>query len=281
MKIDSSFNNIFLNDKKKDISFKAGLTRQMLQEIQNIDALTISNRLATKGIQTDFKGNKVVAWCCDKTIDIIQQFNKKFKAKLPLPKGIYVEDFRNLNDNPSAFGTCNLLPSYLRKNSDEIIPEKTLFFNSMINWDDVDKISDVNFAEKMFSSDFFLYPFLHEFSHVAHVDRLIKNFKGDKLVSKIELARKSELIKKLPQQVQDEMSLICDYALKNSLDTIACDLPPKIICSLDKNTLVPTKNLFIGTPYENLYFWQRKPKSLNKEQSLQEILRNFWDGNFD
>jgi len=59
------------------INFKAGLTSKMLQEIQREDVLEISSRLAQKGIPTDFKNNKIVAWCCDKTIDILQKLNDR------------------------------------------------------------------------------------------------------------------------------------------------------------------------------------------------------------
>lgn len=261
------------------VAFRAGLTPKMLQEIEATDVLEISNRLAKKEIPTDFQHNKVVAWCCDKTVRIIEQFNKNFKTKLSLPKGIYVEDFRHLHDNPNAFGTCNLLPFELRRNSKERIPEKTIFFNSSINWDDVDRISDVNFAGKMFSSDFFLYPFMHEFTHAIHVDRLIQKFEGDELVSKVELAREHKPIQILTQQRKDEIASICNYALKNPLDTIACDLPTKIISGIDKETLVPRKNPFITTPYELIPFWKKQPKTSGN--SLDQILRSFWNGDFN
>ncbi len=54
-----------------------------------------------------------------------------FGLKLALPKGIFVEDFKDLNvDNPSMYGFCNLAPTKLKKNSDEITPSRIIFFNS-------------------------------------------------------------------------------------------------------------------------------------------------------
>ena len=52
---------------------------------------------------------------------------------------------------------------------------------------------------------------------------------------------------------------------------------------LDKETLMPTKNPFKGTPYEKLSFWQRVniPNCSDDERSLNEILRNFWNGKFE
>ena len=80
-----------------------------MQEIQRADILEISSRLAKKGIPTDFKGNKIIAWCCDKTIEIFEQINQKFKTNLSLPKGIFVENFQSLNvDTPNMYGFCNL-----------------------------------------------------------------------------------------------------------------------------------------------------------------------------
>lgn len=273
--------NTIAKTQSQKLSFGGGLTAKMVQEIQQADVLEISNRLAQKGIPTDFKGNKVVAWCCDKTVSLFQQFNKKFGTRLALPKGIYVEDFKNLNDNPNAFGTCNLLPSQLRKNSPKRISEKTIFFNSLINWNEVDALSDFNFEKRMFSSDFFLYPFLHEFSHVLHLDKLIKNFDGKILKSKFESVKNQNQIIEFRNKYKDTISSICDYALKNPLDAIACDLPTKIINSIDKNNLTPLKNPFVKTPYEIIPFWKKTQKHPNQDEHLEQVLRNFWNGEFD
>ena len=71
---------------KQNIAFEAGLTPKMIQEIQQADVLEISSRLAKKGMPTNFKGNKIVAWRRDKTIEIFEQLNNKYKLKLTFPK---------------------------------------------------------------------------------------------------------------------------------------------------------------------------------------------------
>ncbi len=80
-----------------------------------------------------------------------------------------------------------------------------------------------------------------------------------------------------------KLSQICNYALKNPFEAVACDISRVIADSLDKNTLMPIRNPFIGTPYEKLSFWQRVniPKYSDEERPLKEILRNFWNGKFE
>jgi hypothetical protein len=120
---------------------------------------------------------------------------------------------------------------------------------------------------------------MHEFSHVSHIDRLIKKARGEKLVNRVQLARKHEPIQNLAQQHRDGIALICNYALKNPLDAIACDLPTRIISCINKENLRPIKNPFITTPYEIVPFWEKIPKT--SSNSLDKILKNFWNGKFD
>lgn len=55
-----------------------------------------------------------------------------------------------------------------------------------------------------------------------------------------------------------------------------------VVSCLDKDTLMLTRNPFIGTPYENLSFWQRVNVSdySDEDRPLKEILRRFWNGKF-
>lgn len=270
---------------KQKVNFGAGLTPQMIQEIQRADVLQISNRLAKKGIPTDFRDNKVLAWCSDKTVEIFQQLNERFDANLALPKGIYVEDFKKLNvDSQYLLGTCNLRPTFFRKGSNERTPSRTIFFNTMHNWNNINSMSDVNYAEKHFSTDLFLYPFLHEFSHVIHENRLLNKLGGKKLNKMLEDLNEESQIQKYRKLYNERVKQICNYAANTPLDAIACDLPKVIVNSLNKETLMPTKNPFIGTPYEEPSFlkkWLPQKKYSDQDRPLQEILRNFWNGKFD
>lgn len=278
----------------QEIAFGAGMTAKIAQEINNVDVLEISNRLAQKGIPTDFKGNKVVAWCSEKAVKIFEELNEKFGTKLALPKGIYVEDFDKLNiDRQNMYGFCNLTPTALKKGSSEIIPSRTLFFNAhqdqlsqpLYNWDYIDQIADYRYATKQASTDSFLDIFLHEFAHVAHEDKLLKKFGGDVLLKKILSAKDLDKIEEYQRKYGQKISGICNSALYDPFEAVACDMSKTVANSLDKETLIPTRNPFIDTPYEKLYFWQQKrtkiPVYSDQDRPLIEILRNFWNGKFE
>ncbi len=177
----------------QNIEFGAGLTRKMMQEIQQADVLEISNRLAKKGIPNDFKGNKVVAWCCDKSINILEQINERFGQRLALPRGIYLEDFEKLNlEEENAIGFCNLSRTHLVKNSSEETPSRVIYFDTLeqkrakthsdiqwlYNWDNIDQISDYRYATGQAGTDSFLDIFIHEPSHNLHLDQLLQSIVG-------------------------------------------------------------------------------------------------------
>lgn len=299
MKVVFSFQKDSLaKPQKQSVVFGAGLTPKMMQEIQQADILTISSKLAKKGIPTDFKENKVIAWCCDKIVEIFEQLNKEFGQKLALPKGIFVEDFEKLNiDNPIIPGFLNPTRTNLIINSDEIIPAQTIFFNSYksisnsipsemkkyYDWDFINEIADYDFSKKYSSTDFFLYYFLHEFSHLTHEDRLLNKMSSQNFDKKLDLIKSKVQIEQYHKKYGEKVSQICNNALENPFDAVACDMSWVIAESLDPKTLLPTRNPFIGTPYENLSFWQKVniPNYMDEERPLNEILRRFWNGKFD
>lgn len=294
----SSQKNNNFNPPKYQVDFGAGFTHKMVEEIQSADVLEISNRLAKKGINTNFNGNKVVAWCGSKTVEIFEQLNKRFGTHLALPDGIYVEDFDKLNIPQKTLASfCNLAPSNLRKNSNDIVPAKTLFFNTfetvaqsasqntkwIYNWENIDEIADINYLIGHSSTDHFLGTFIQEASHNAHLVRVSKKIGGDSLVEKIKLFDNEQTTKEYLQKCGKKLAQISTCALKNPLEAVASDMSKIIAESLDPKTLNTTKNPFIGTPYENLSFWQRAniPNYSDEERPLNELLRNFWNGKFD
>lgn len=300
MKVVFSFQkNNSLKPQKQNAVFGAGLTPKIAQEIQQVDDLAISNRLAKKGIPTEFKGNKVVAWCCDKTVEIFEQLNEKYHTRLALPKGIYVDDFEKLNvDDVNATGFCNLFPTdKFKKNSNEFVPGDVIFFNSfetfknqfpiewqvLHNWNKINTIADAQYVTKYSSTNHFLDVFIHEFSHSTHEERLRKKIGGEVLEVKIDSVKTAKNIEEYKQKYGEKISQICKYALTNPLEAVACDMSRIITSCLDGNTLMPRKNPFIGTPYERLSLWKRVniPYYVDEQRPLIEILRNFWNGNFD
>lgn len=276
MKVIFSFqNNNSSKIKKQPVAFEAGLTPKMMQEILQTDVLEISSKLAGKGIPTDFKGNQIIAWCCDKTVELFEQFNKQYATNLSLPRGIYVNDFKNLNtDTPRAYGICNLTRTELIKGSKEIVPPQVVFFNTEYNWNNIDLMADRSYASKHSSTDFFLYPVWHEFAHVLHEDNLLETFDGKKVLKKILTAKKPREIILYRKKYGDRISQICTYALTDPIEAIGCDLPVRILTSIDKENLKPIKNPFIDTPYEKGVI---SKKYSDKERPLPEILRNIWN----
>lgn len=263
----------------KNIAFEAGLTPKILREIQQSDVLEISKMLEEKGIPNDFQGNKMIAWCCAKTVEIFEQFNDKFGTNLSLPRGIFAVDFKYLStETPHAYGLCNLTRTTLIKGSNEIIPSRIVFFNTEHNWDNINTIADQRYARKIAGTDFFLYSMFHENAHVTHEDNLLRKFDGETVAKKIISATKPWKKFIYKTKYGGRISQICSYATQDPLESIACDMPIKLIDSIDKETLKPIKNPFIGTSYEE---GVKVQKYSDKERPTNEILRNFWNGKFD
>lgn len=274
-------NNNFSKPQKQKIAFEAGLTQKMIQEIRQTDTVQISRKFAQKGIPTDFKGNKVIAWCCYKTAELIEQANKRFGVNLALPRGIFVEDFDNLRVGDSEMtGFCNHAQAKLYKNSDAITPSRTIFFNSIHNWHNVDSMSDSRFATRHSGSDFFLDIFFHEFSHVLHDEHLLDLYDPQTVLAKLQFTQDPHNVAKFQAQYGATVSKVCNYAKTNPLETVACDLSRKLAQSLDKKALIPVQTPFLRVPYKNdeLSFVE----SLEfKISPLKQALRRFWDGKFE
>lgn len=301
MKISLFFqNNNSSNTQRQNVSFRAGLTREIAEQINRTSIADISKKLEHEsGIPSDFQGNPVVAWGSAKAVEIFQQLNKRFGLKLALPKGTYLKDFERLHvDDPNATGYCNLFPTRkLKKDSDELVQEGVIFFNSyetmrkknpllyqlLFNWNKINTIADNNFSSKHSGTNHFLDPFIHELSHAAYLERLQKKIGRKNLETRIRTIKSAEKVRKCQEKYGERISQICEYALSNPLEAIACDMSKLITGCLDEKTLMPTKNPFVGTPYERLSLWQRTgiPYYTDEQRPLPEILRNFWNGNFN
>lgn len=279
MKVIFSLQNNNVSKPQNQLTFEAGLTPKMAHEIRTADVLEISDRLEQKGIPVDFKNNKVVAWCCDRAVGVIEQVNQRFGTNLSLPKGIFITDFRDLKiDDPKLTGFCNLAPMALLKGNDTIFPSRIILFNSRIPWNHIDEISDRNYASRNHSTDFFLYPFFHELSHVSHEDHLLESCDGEAVLQKILSAQDPEKIREYQRKYGGRIAQICNYALTNPIEAVGCDMPVKIIASLDKENLTSIRNPFVGTPYEKSAVSREYS---DRKRPLQEILRRFWNGEFD
>ena len=266
-------------------TFRAGLTNQIKNEINSCDVRKISHELRNVNIESDFKGNKVVAWCVFRCTKLITEINNKHGLNLALPKGIFVEDFSKLNvNNQDAFGFMNFAPTFLHSDKKIITPEKTIFFNEFKDmnyksgnkiWEQSDEIADMNFENKGATTDFFLEIFLHEFAHVIHEGNMqTKIHNGSNLVNIIISMLKSQnpAFQKLRPEISEK---ICQYATTNQLEMTACDLTKRILDNASRETLQPIGNFTRNSPY--------KVKNIFKEiftlnNKFNELLQNTWNG---
>ena len=182
------------------ISFGAGWTRAVEKQIEKCDVAEIVQRLAKQGIESDFKNNKIIAWCSDQVIRIFNTLNKKYKLNLDLPKAIFVEDFATLNiPNKGDRGLCNWHPAHLFSSPDKITGERTVLLNSfdsqlestppnlqwLFRWEQIDTITEQAYKEGKISSNHFLHFFIHEFCHSAHNGHLYRQLGSKEMLKKL------------------------------------------------------------------------------------------------
>ena len=271
-----------------NINFKAGLTGSMRKEIQACDISRIASELSKEGINTDFKNNKLIAWCCYKCAEIIKTLNKQYKLKLGLPAEIIVEDFNKLNlTQKNSVGFANIAPTNLYVGKDDIVKGKTIFFNEFKGfnhskgnefWDRIDNMADENFEKHLSATDFFLETFIHEFMHVTHENHLINKFGSHKFITIAQKALTPPNIQRFQDKYESLADNICSYAASNPMETVACDLSKRLIKSIDKNTLTVQNNFMQKSPYENRAFYMI---SLQKHDNMFKLLKNLWNGKFD
>lgn len=251
------------------LNFKAGLTSKMRNEISSCNVKAVSTELLRNGIKTDFKDNKFIAWCVLKTYQIVKNFRFGF------PNAIIVEDFNRLrNQSNDYMSFCNVAPTKLYKDNENITAEKSLFFNQNINWERIDNIADEHFDIGLSPNNFFLNVFLHEFAHSMHEQNLLDKMDGTTLIQKIN--KSSETVNQLEfhKNFDDILSVICPYAATNAFEAVACDLSNMIIKNLNKNTLEVNTKFINNSPYRIQKWWNLHLR----ENILSKTLRHFWNG---
>lgn len=272
------------------LNFKAGLTSKIQQEIARTDVIKISQEFFNHGIETDFKNNKVIAWCSLQCLKLIKFMNETYRLNLGLPNGIFVEDFNKLNvAEKEATGFLNFAPTKLYLGADKITPEKTIFFNEFEEfnysggnefWNRIDRMSDENFDHRFASTDFFLEPILHEFLHSVHEDNLIQKLGGKRVLEILKSALTPLHIKTFIAKYDRLLEPICTYASTNPFEAIACDFSKRTIENLDKTTLLPQSNFILKSPYKKQNFLESL--FIHKSESeLTQTLHRFWNGKME
>ena len=268
-------------------NFQAGLTSKMQNEIRSADVSKISREFLNNGIETDFKENKILAWCSLQCLKIIKTINEKYGLNLGLPNGVFVEDFKKLNiKEGNATGFLNFAPTKLHLSENKITPEKTIFFNEFKGfnysggnefWDRIDRMADENFDRHFSSTDFFLEPILHEFLHAVHEQNLIQKLGGKKLVKLLEETLTPPKLETFRAKYGRMLEKICTYASETPFEAVACDLSKRTIENLDKTTLLPQSNFIKSSPYRKLSPLKRH-FIYESESTPTRTLRHFWEG---
>lgn len=277
-------------DNYSSIKFQAGLTTQMKLDIVRSDVKKIESEFHKHGMVADFKNNRIVAWCSLKCLEIIKELNRRFGLNLGLPTGVCVEDFSKLHlKHQEACGACNVMPTKLYKNFDVIVPQKAIFFNEYaqenfpggnMHWNHIDELTTLSKKQEFSPSDFFLEPFLHEFMHVVHEEHLLNKLGSNNLVERLVVADLKENRTKFDNKYYQILyKNCCYYATSSPMEAIACDLTSRVINCLDKNTIKPTSNFVVKSPYREFTF-KEKLLAPFKESEYDRIIKRFWDGNF-
>ena len=272
------YNVIQITSNQNNFSFKAGLTSQMKREIAACDVNKITAYFSKYKITSDFQNNKTAAWCVLKCFEVLKILNQKYKVNLGWPNGIFVEDLNKLNiDKTGVLGFTNLAPVKLYKNKDLIVPEKTIFFDKL-DWSKIDEIADENYSFGINTTDFFLEPFLHEFTHVLHENNLLNNKSGNDVKKFLLNMLNPEFIKSFQSKYSDFVCTICNYARENPLETVACDISKRILNCIDKNTLSPQYNFIEGSPYRKLSIPEKMILQSRSKNKLYVLLNSIWQG---
>lgn len=275
------------NKDNNRIHFSAGLTRSLTAEISSCNPQKIESLLLQRNIKSNFDSNKVVAWSAQQCISIIDKLNSNFNLNLCLPKAIYLEDFNKLNiaNKETASGFCNFSKQNLYEENNNSTDGLSIFFNKNIPWKYIDEISDYQYAQRDAPTDLFLDVIFHEFMHIIHGGNMLNKLGENKMQSFLTKALAPNNVIKFQTKHINELKKICDYAIINPIETVACDLNKIISSNVDRNSLMININPFINTPYTNIPFLQKVKICLssksNNEDKLDKILRNFWNGKFE
>lgn len=265
-----------MNFSNNNLTFEAGLTKQIASEINNCSISAITDNFAARNITTNFDNNKIIAWCAAKSMEIIDTLNEKYNFKLNLPNEIYMNN--NLFSNKEDLGMCLALP-YLSKDTNKIYPETTIFFNSKSDWKNIDNIADKQYSKNYSPTNSFINIILHEFIHAAHFKRLIDKLGTNKYVGSIVKIESVQdyTFKKYYDNIINQLGI---YATTNPLEAIACDLSKRICDVLDKTSLLPQSNPLKDSPYINKTAF-KKFYSFLFDDKFTKLMTKYWNGKFN
>lgn len=273
-----------------DLNFRHGLTKSIRNEINSCNTHKIVNYLnKEKGINADFKDNKVIAWCTLKSISIIDYLNKYYHTKFAMPYAIYVEDFTKLNvdDTGTTFGILNFFDNNDTYKDKSLATAATIYYNDFRNvgvnspnglWDKIDEIMDEQQAHHMSATNFFLEPIFHEFVHAMHEGNLLKKLGNKGIVKFIRTQYSEQNLNNFQKSDASLFSEVSEYAMKSPMEAVACDFSKRTFLNINEETILPTYNFIVNSPYEKQWFIQRFLR--NPQCKKDEVLKDIWNGRY-
>ena len=249
------------------------MTRAVISEIKSTDCSKVEKLFAKKGINSDFDGNKIVAWSTLKVSELLTKLQKSFGVKFDFPANIIVESFskyKKINHDRNVAGFTNFLPVKL-KDDESIVPPMTIFFNQDFPWRYIDGLSDLSFKDKDTVTDNFLEPFIHEFGHIIHEGNLLRKLPVNDVPKTVDLFSQNKIPEKYANTVKEET---CSYAASNFLELIACDICKRFLSGLDSNLEIK-RNLFSASPYDRFYKYKTV---FDKQNPYDKLVLNTYNG---
>ena len=163
-----------------NVSFNAGLTKQIRKNIAQIDVKTIEEQFAQHNIQADFKNSKSIAGCVVLASNLITEAKEKYNflsGFLPQYIRAYKPEELSLKESDLADFCISGSKDVLKKEAP--YPATSIFyvkgwFNSsarMINF-----FMELSHLVKTSSSNHFLHDYLHELIHAMHIDAIYKKY---------------------------------------------------------------------------------------------------------
>lgn len=158
--------------KNYNYSFKAGLNKNIQTEEKVTQPEKVENLFNNKyGIDVYFEHNKSAAYANKICLNILHTLKDKLKLNFVLPPSIYVYQKNNLVDANLPHNFCISDTMEILKNNYPF-PGRSIFFQNFKNLEQVNNDAEVLYKNKISSSNHFLAPFIHEWMHSIHIDRI-------------------------------------------------------------------------------------------------------------
>ena len=268
--ISSSRRNI--NNSKT--SFKGGL-RAVQDAVMKADVAQITDKFTKLGIDVNFANNPIIAACSGFATDIF------LRLGLKPPTSIYAVPFSRISGNKmgaNVLGFCLPDTSALTKDCKGLekmfqkrFNIRSVFFNTDVNWANIDMNANFQALQKQFSTPHFLHTFIHEFCHNAHVDHIYRTYgyhsqnslgyrigTGGRLWNKL---HDTPIGKYSPEIISN----VSSYAKTNPMELVAENMTELIARSLNPQTMRPQTNPFTFSAFVN-------------GTTIDEIFKKAWHG---